>query len=578
MKNLKVAQKLLLGFGAVILLTAILAATSLFSTTSIDTKYTHLIDYGSNRLTLTLEAKAQMLTVRRAASHMGVYAGLESAETNINEQLTVASTGIADAKKSLDQFISLTQTDETLTASEKSQRVDLANKIETNATKYYDEIVKPLATACIAGEREKALSITEAGATISNDVYGTLDQVVDLETKANDQANAAATNYADRITMILILLTIVVILASIAFAVIIPKGITHPLAILTAFMQRAGNTGDLIPKPEDIELIGKYSSQTDEIGYCIAATDNFMQHLTHISESLRFVSEGDLTFTDRVLSEQDTMGVSLRLVREKLNDMFYSINSASEQVSIGARQIAEGSQYLAQGATEQAASVEQLSSSIDELAQKTKQNASVASRAEQLADTIIQSAERGNQQMDEMMTAVKEINDASQSISKIIKTIDDIAFQTNILALNAAVEAARAGQHGKGFAVVADEVRNLAAKSAEAAKETGNMIQNSKEKAELGARIAEDTATSLLEIVSGINESSQIIAEIASSSEEQSVGIEQINIGMEQVSQVIQQNSATAEESAASSQEMSGLSDMLQKLITQFKLDENRRS
>ena len=576
MKNFKVAQKLLLGFGAVILLTAILAATSLFSTTSIDSKYSHLIEYGSNRLTLTLEAKAQMLAVRRAASHMGIYAGLEGAEKNINDQLSVANTGVTDAKKSLDEFINLTQSDETLTTTEKSERIALANKIETNATKYNEDIVKPLADACIAAEREQALSITQAGATISSDLYDSLDQIVAMESQASTQTNQETSGYADRIILILIILTIVVILSSIAFAIVIPRGITHPLTILTAFMQRAGNSGDLIPTPEDIELIGRYSTQTDEIGQCISATDNFMRHLTHISESLRFVSEGDLTFNDRVLSERDTMGNSLQLVRSKLNDMFYSINTASEQVSIGARQIAEGSQYLAQGATEQAASVEELSSSIDELSQKTKQNASVANRAEQLADTIIESAERGSRQMEEMMAAVKDINEASQSIGKIIKTIDDIAFQTNILALNAAVEAARAGQHGKGFAVVADEVRNLAAKSAEAAKETGNMIQNSKEKAELGARIAEDTSTSLTEIVSGINESSQIIAEIASSSEEQSVGIEQINIGMEQVSQVIQQNSATAEESAASSQEMSGLSDMLQKLITQFKLDDNR--
>jgi len=257
------------------------------------------------------------------------------------------------------------------------------------------------------------------------------------------------------------------------------------------------------------------------------------------------------------------------------------INAATGQVSSGSKQIANGAQALAQGSTEQAASVEQLSASISDIALKTKDNAEKASRAATLASSIMQNAEKGSRQMGEMTNAVKEINQASQSISKVIKVIDDIAFQTNILALNAAVEAARAGQHGKGFAVVAEEVRNLAGKSAEAAKDTGGLISNSMEKAELGARIAEETAASLADIVAGINESTQIVGEIATSSEEQSIGISQVNTGIDQVAQVVQQNSATAEESAAASEEMSGQSSMLENLIAQFKLKNdagNRRT
>ncbi len=247
-----------------------------------------------------------------------------------------------------------------------------------------------------------------------------------------------------------------------------------------------------------------------------------------------------------------------------------NIGKVSRSFVTGSKHVADGAQALAQGATEQAATVQQLSASTAEIADKTKMNAQMAGKAASLANTIKINAEKGNRQMDEMTSAVNDINQASQNIGKVIKAIDDIAFQTNILALNAAVEAARAGQHGKGFAVVADEVRSLAAKSAEAAKDTGTLIQNSIEKAELGAKIAKETAVSLADIVSGINESSLIVTEIAKYSEEQSGGINQINDAINQVAQVVQQNSATAEESAAASQEMNTQANSLEDLLAQF--------
>jgi methyl-accepting chemotaxis protein len=252
--------------------------------------------------------------------------------------------------------------------------------------------------------------------------------------------------------------------------------------------------------------------------------------------------------------------------------MFININNASAQVSTGASQVADGAQALAQGSTEQAATVQQLSASISEISAKTQGNAEMAGEAAKLAGVIMRNAEKGSRQMGDMTVAVNDINQASHDIGKVIKVIDDIAFQTNILALNAAVEAARAGGHGKGFAVVADEVRNLAAKSAEAAKDTESLIADSMQKAELGVGIAEGTSASLSEIVSGINESSRLVAEIADSSEEQSKAISEINDGVEQVAQVVQQNSATAEQGAAASQEMSGQSELLRNLIARFKI------
>jgi len=361
-------------------------------------------------------------------------------------------------------------------------------------------------------------------------------------------------------------------IVSILLAVYISGMISKPLAPLNAFMARAGASGNLSLSPEDEAIIKKCAQSKDEIGQTINSSAAFVKYVTHIAEELSKVANGDLTAEIQCLSDEDALGGGLKRMVDSLSNMFGEINSSSAQVSTGSKQIADGAQSLAQGSTEQAATVQALSASITEITEKTKYNAEMAGKAANLANSIMQNAKKGSRQMDEMTAAVREINQASNSISKVIKVIDDIAFQTNILALNAAVEAARAGQHGKGFAVVAEEVRNLAAKSAEAAKDTGGLIANSMEKAELGARIADETAASLSEIVSGIDESNQLIAEIATASEQQSGGIAMINSGIDQVAQVVQQNSATAEQSAAASEEMSGQSDLLQELIARFKL------
>lgn len=299
--------------------------------------------------------------------------------------------------------------------------------------------------------------------------------------------------------------------------------------------------------------------------------------LKEISDVLLYMANGDLThsITGDYKGEYGKIKDAMNHTSQSISSVLSNINIAAAQVSTGSNQVSDSSQALSQGATEQASSIEELSASISDISMQTKQNSTKAIEANELAIRAKDDAVTGNDQMQLMVRSMEEINESSANISKVIKVIQDIAFQTNILALNAAVEAARAGTAGKGFAVVADEVRNLAAKSADAAKETTMMIEGSISKAEAGTKIANKTAEALAKIVTGVEKAANLVAEIAAASNQQATGITQINVGIEQVSQVVQVNSATAEQSAAASEELSSQADLLKEMIHKFTLNDS---
>ena len=325
------------------------------------------------------------------------------------------------------------------------------------------------------------------------------------------------------------------------------------------------------------------TSREDEIGILsrtfVGMTDNLRILVEDIDNISNEMAQGN--FRVRTKCEERYVGafrniiLSLRKLNRTLSSTLSQINAASDQVFAGSDQIASGAQALSQGSTEQASSIEELAATINEISGHIRQNTDSANAASVKASEAGDLTSECNDQMKEMVAAMDDISRTSQEIGKIIKAIEDIAFQTNILALNAAVEAARAGAAGKGFAVVADEVRNLAGKSAEASKNTSDLIAASMTAVNKGAKLAGNTAQRLELVAENAQVIAGMVGNIAAASQEQSSSIQQVTIGIDQISGVVQTNSATAEQSAAASEELSGQAEMLKNLVNQFILNES---
>jgi methyl-accepting chemotaxis protein len=552
-KDLTIKGRLLFGFAVITLLLTVLGVFSIVSLRNINKSNSVIVENSLPSIDFAHTMNTAQSDYRINQINHAVTEDIQEMSTREKNMENLDQ----EIRKNISLYKELTVNDED---------VQLINSVEMKWNQYLDASKEMLALSRDMKTQEAMnLSNGELNALNSSLSFTLLELVEFNRENAIVESDNAQTTY--KTTLIILIITMgVAIASSIAISLAITKGIVTPV-------------NKLIEIADELALgnvdLNVDASSNDEIGKLMAAFRRMIENVQQQAKVAKKMASGDMTVEIETRSTNDVLGIAMTEMISKNNEVLSNIQNAAEQVASGSNQISEASIALSQGATEQASSIEELTASLEEISSQTTINAQNANKANEIAEKAKKGAVKGNEQMNLMLNAMDEINSSSANISKIIKVIDDIAFQTNILALNAAVEAARAGQHGKGFAVVAEEVRNLAARSANAAKETTDMIENSIKKSEDGTKIAKNTSEALNEIVDEVEKVASLVNDIAVASSEQAAGLEQINVGILQVSQVVQSNSATSEESAAASEELSGQANILREMVGMFKLKHN---
>lgn len=562
MKNLKISKKIICTFAVVLLLTFVLGVVSLISTNDIAST-------SDNYVNISIPALSNLEEARR---YIRIF------------QANILKAVCTDNKADLDKYVEEINTDREAFFShldsfleydpQFSDKVENIHTIMDDAASIREEIIESSAKFTYE-------SNLEAYSLYLNDYEPNLTEVTsileNLTTELGEAINTRYNNAQSTKTFNIVIIVTVVVVAAVlvvVLTVILTKAIVPPITQIVDSMNLIANG---LLKEADGTITYRSKDEIGVLAHAARKVIRFFQNvLPSISDVCRNYGNGNFNCTcenyESYVGETSEIRDSLMYVRDNLSAALANVDQASNQLLSGAGEVASGAQSLAQGATEQASSIQELSETITSISDAIKENSENAAEASEKANAAGAEVQEVNTMMSELVSAMHEISEFSGETKKIVKTIEDIAFQTNILSLNAAIEAARAGAAGKGFAVVAEEVRNLAGKSAEAAKNTTRIIESTVNSIVSGNQLCAEVAEKMNKVGETAGKVTAINNKIADSSKKAADSIVKVTIGVDQISNVVQTNSATSEQSAAASEELSSQANMLKELVKKFSL------